>query len=125
MLPVVAALPAAGAGYLPGEAADKRHGRLHHTDGILRRHVPHQKIKPGAAAHGAAVNDLTAQLGVPGVGGEEMLEGVQRGVFRVGAAVGNHHADIIGSDVPVHPGGVHAGDQYVMVYCKAGDTFHG
>ncbi|MPN05641.1 hypothetical protein SDC9_152892 [bioreactor metagenome] len=53
-----------------------------------------------------------------------MLKCVNGRIFKVGADIGHYHADIIGHDVAVDPGGIHPFLQYIVVDAKTCDTFH-
>ena len=123
LLPVVAALGLGGAGdgsLIPG---DEVHGLPDQVDGRRRVHVPHQEVEAGAAAHGAGVDHLVRLGSAADVGGKEVLKAVDGAIAQVGAAVGPHHADVVGNHVPVHPGGIHALGELPVIHLEAGDLF--
>src|SRR5699024_6475300 len=58
------------------------------------------------------------------IGCEQMLERMPRRGLDVRPCVRVDHADVVGRDVPVDAGGIHAGLQLVVVDLKARDPLH-
>ena len=128
VLLVIAALPLLRAGDFALVIADEGEGVAHQRDGVrFGDGVPGQEVEARAAAHRADVDDLVAVGAVAREGGKQVLEGVHRAVGHVDVfrVVRHDGADVVGDDVAVDAGNIHALFQFVVVDGEAGDGFHG
>ena len=121
---IIAALNAARARNLALVSGDKRHALLHERNRIRRLHIAHKEVKAGLTAHRTAVDDLIGKLRVACIRCKQVLERMPRRRLDVRARIRVHHADVIGGDVTVDTRGIHTRLQFVMVYFKAGNSFH-
>ena len=53
-----------------------------------------------------------------------MLKGMCCRWVQIDAMVRFDHTDIVGNDIPIHPGGIHSLCQGIMIDTEACDTFH-
>ncbi len=68
--------------------------------------------------------NLIGKLRVACIGCKQVLERMPCRRLDVSTRIRVHHADVIGGDVTVDTRGIHTRLQFVMVYFKAGNSFH-
>ena len=118
---VVAAFDALGAEDRAFVREDTLAGIAHLAkDGFVVR-IADEQIKTGLAAHRSEINNLIVQNAVADIGGEHVLQGMERGVVDQIVRVRPAMTHVIGRDVSVHAADVQPREQFVVVDGKAGD----